>query len=100
MASDIMDILSEDLSQYNDSLRNPVQLSDVPECQIGPDGAAVGEEVTVSHEQTEDTVESLRRQLAVETAARDKIIEVLVFILFFVKFAFEHFRLKMLKSSH
>ena len=52
---------------------------------------AGGEEVTVSHEPTEDTVKSLRRQLAVETAAKDKIIEVLVCILFFVKFAFEHF---------
>ena len=60
---------------------------------------AGGEEVTVSHEPTEDTVKSLRRQLAVETAAKDKIIEVLVCILFFVKFAFEHFRQKMLKSS-
>ena len=43
---------------------------------------AGGEEVTVSHEPTEDTVKSLRWQLAVETAAKDKIIEVLVCILF------------------
>ena len=105
MTSDIREIQSEDLSQYNASPRNPVKLSGVPECQsYGPGGAAGREEVTVtdsvSHEPTEDTVESLRRQLAVETAAKDKIIEVLVCILFFVKFAFEHFRQKMLKSSH
>ena len=99
MTSDIGEIQSVDLSQYNASPGNPVKLSDVPECQSGPGGSAGGEEVTLSHEQTEDTVESLRRQLAVETAARDKIIEVLVFILCsFVKFLFEHFRPKMLKS--
>ena len=80
MTLDFREIQSEDLSQYNTSPRNPVQLSDVPECQsYGPDGAAGGEEFTVSHEPPEDTVESLRRQLAVETAAKDKIIEVFAF---------------------
>ena len=50
MTSDFREIQSEDLSQYNASLRNPVQLSDVPECQSnGPDGAAGGEDEPLLH---------------------------------------------------
>ena len=50
MTSDFREIQSEDLSQYNTSPRNPVQLSDVPECQSnGPDGAAGGEDEPLLH---------------------------------------------------